>query len=175
MLRYRIIDTNNEEDIDLLVEWYNDRSIRHLAFPNPNRTSYRQRVPAELLRDKIDAKPMKTYRMYLIDWNNTPIGEMSLEIDAASLKKNKPKSAWFGLVIGEEWARGHGLGHRAMKKLEQIAVEMGAHRAELGVFSFNHRAIKLYERLGYREFARSPRTTWWDGQFWESVHMEKDL
>lgn len=175
MLRYRLIDPKNTDDIDLLVDWYNDRKIRHLAFPNPNRNSYRQRVPATLLRDKIMEKQAGSYRMYIIEWNDTPIGEMSLEIGAKQLKKKRPNSAWLGLVIGEEWARGKGLGKRAMKKLEAIAADMGAQRVELGVFIFNHAAIKLYEKLGYKEFARTPRTTWWDGQFWESIHMEKNL
>lgn len=175
MLRYRLIDSENKDDMDLLVSWYNDRKIRHLAFPNADRSSYRRHISAELLRSKIENKPKKNYRMYIIEWNHMPIGEMSIEIDAKQLKKRKQDSAWIGLIIGEEWARGCGLGKRVMKKVEALALEMGATRAELGVFIFNHKAIKLYEKIGYQEFARAPRTTWWDGQFWESIHMEKEL
>lgn len=175
MLKYRLIDPNDPDDMQILAEWYNDREIRHLAIPHPNRQAYRQKVTPNALSQSLEARAGKNYRMYIIEWNKTPIAEMSLDVGGKQLKKNKPKSAWLGLVIGEDWARGRGLGKKIMKKLESVALEMGATRVELGVFVFNERAIKLYEKLGYKTFARTSKTTWWDGQFWDSLHMEKML
>ena len=175
MLKYRLIDPNDADDMQILAEWYNDRSIRHLSIPHPNKQAYRQRVTPDALSQSLEARASKTYRMYIIEWNKAPVAEMSLDLGSKQLKKTSPKSAWLGLVIGEDWARGVGLGKKIMKKLEAVALEMGATRVELGVFVFNVRAIRLYEKLGYKTFARTPKTTWWDGQFWDSLHMEKML
>ena len=47
-------------------------------------------------------------------------------------------------------ARGHGLGHQAMKLAEDFARTGGATKLELNVFGNNSVARGLYESLGYR-------------------------
>jgi RimJ/RimL family protein N-acetyltransferase len=176
MLRYRILDTDDKSEIETLARWYNDASIRHFSFPHGDASSYRRKILSENLRQKIRKKQAgKNYRMYFITWNGVPIGEMSVEIGGGQLLKHRPKSAWIGLIIGEKSARGQGLGARIMKKVESIAMEMGAQRIELGVFEFNVRAIRLYEKIGYKKFGRKEETTYWHGRLWGSLHMEKIL
>ena len=36
-------------------------------------------------------------------------------------------------------------------------------------------AIQLYQKLGYREFARISNFTYWDGKMWQDIRMEKYL
>ena len=175
ILRYRLIDPDNLQDIGLLLQWYSDPKIRHFSFPHLDALAYRLEVQAEPLRLKLQRKMRGEYRMYIVTWNGKPIGEMSIEIGGGQLKKHRPKSAWIGLVIGEESARGQGLGARIMAKVEQIAAEMGARRIELSVFEFNRRAIGLYEKLGYIKFGRQEETTFWRGRLRGSHHMEKLL
>ena len=48
-------------------------------------------------------------------------------------------------------------------------------RIELGVFEFNKPAIRLYEKAGYKEFARIENFTYWQGKMWQDIRMEKYL
>jgi RimJ/RimL family protein N-acetyltransferase len=68
--------------------------------------------------------------------------------------------SWISIAIGEEhW--GHGYGSEAMQLVLTFAFEeLNLHRIQLTVFSYNDRAIALYEKLGfqregvYREFVQ---------------------
>lgn len=68
--------------------------------------------------------------------------------------------SWISIAIGEEhW--GHGYGYEAMQLALNFAFqELNLHRIQLTVFSYNDRAIALYEKLGfqregvYREFVQ---------------------
>ena len=82
-------------------------------------------------------------------------------------------TAWISITIGEEIARGKGIGYQALQYLEQEIRKQGLKRIELGVFEFNTAAIKLYQRAGYREIGRIPDFTYWQGKMWQDIRMEK--
>jgi RimJ/RimL family protein N-acetyltransferase len=55
------------------------------------------------------------------------------------------------VLVGPEGARNHGLGYQAVRAALGIAFEqLDLHRVGLGVFDFNHRAIRCYEKAGFR-------------------------
>jgi RimJ/RimL family protein N-acetyltransferase len=61
------------------------------------------------------------------------------------------RSARIGRVLLNPDARGHGLGAAMMRAALAYAFDvLQVHRAELGVFDVNPRAIALYERVGFR-------------------------
>lgn len=177
MLSYRQINPCLETSRDLhdIARWYSDAKIRHLCYPHMDSSSYRQLVEPETLHKKILRKLAGQYCLYMVRKEGKTIGEFSVELGGGQLQKHRPKSAWVGLVIGEASCRGKGLGKIIMQKAERVAVEMGAKRVELGVFEFNHPAIALYEKMGYKTFHRIPRKTYWRGRFWATICMEKML
>ncbi|HEM6156090.1 TPA: GNAT family N-acetyltransferase [Streptococcus suis] len=60
-------------------------------------------------------------------------------------------SANFRIVIFDEGYLGQGLGSWAVEKTRDFAFEqVGLHRLELEVFSFNPRAKRAYEKAGFR-------------------------
>lgn len=62
----------------------------------------------------------------------------------------KNKKAEFGIFIGEEVARGKGIGTETTKLITQYAFEkLGLHKIYLRVFSNNMQAIKAYEKAGF--------------------------
>lgn len=78
------------------------------------------------------------------------------------------------IELGEKAARGHGVGHRAMKMLLDVAFdELMLDCVRLGVFEFNAPAIALYRRLG---FVDDGRYGWHyaDGRFWDVNAMSLD-
>jgi RimJ/RimL family protein N-acetyltransferase len=98
---------------------------------------------------------------------------MDYQIDPPHLYKKERNTAWIGIVIGEGSARGKGIGAYAMEYLEEEIKQAGLKRIELGVFEFNINAIKLYERMGYKEIARLDGFTFWEDKMWQDIRMEK--
>lgn len=69
------------------------------------------------------------------------------------------RASWVAIGIGERECWGRGYGYEAMTLTLEFAFrELNLHRVQLTVFSYNPRAIALYEKLGfqregiYREF-----------------------
>ena len=58
--------------------------------------------------------------------------------------------AWLDIGIGEAAYRGQGYGSEALGMMLRFAFhELNLHRIQLTVFSYNERAIRLYERFGF--------------------------
>jgi len=45
----------------------------------------------------------------------------------------------------------------------QRKLELDKHRVSLEVFDFNARAIRAYEKVGFRQEGRMRDALWWDG------------
>jgi RimJ/RimL family protein N-acetyltransferase len=59
--------------------------------------------------------------------------------------------AWLSIAIGDPARQGQGYGAEAIGLALQFAFqELNLHRVQLTVFSYNQRAIALYEKLGFR-------------------------
>jgi len=68
--------------------------------------------------------------------------------------------------------RGHGHGTEALGLLLAFAFdELNLHRVEIGVFSYNVRAVALYERLGFVHEGRARQWGRRDGVWFDLVHM----
>ncbi|SFA79521.1 MULTISPECIES: GNAT family N-acetyltransferase [unclassified Bacillus (in: firmicutes)] len=62
------------------------------------------------------------------------------------------RTAWVSIFIGEENLHGQGFGSEAMERVLEFAFcELNLHRLQLTVFSYNARAIALYEKLGFKK------------------------
>lgn len=46
------------------------------------------------------------------------------------------------------------------------------HNVNLEVFSFNKRAIKCYEKVGFKEYGRRHDVYFLDGKYYDKVEME---
>ena len=73
------------------------------------------------------------------------------------------RHTWVSIAIGDAVNQGQGYGAEALGLALQFAFqELNLHRVQLTVFSYNQRAIALYEKLGFRR----------EGIFRE--HIERD-
>jgi RimJ/RimL family protein N-acetyltransferase len=151
-------------------KWENDPALVYLMRPNQNQADLEKEVYIDLVEFAARIEHQTTYLIYL---NDQLIGEMSYQIDPQHLYKKEPGTAWIGITIGEESARGKGIGPLAMKYLEDEIRSAGYKRIELGVFEFNTRAQKLYQKMGYSEIGRIPNFTFWQDKMWTDIRMEK--
>jgi RimJ/RimL family protein N-acetyltransferase len=81
-------------------------------------------------------------------------------------------SVLFHISIGEHDAWGRGYGTEATGLMLELAFErIGLHRVGLSVFSFNTRAIRAYEKAGFRHEGREREAILRDGQRWDELTM----
>jgi RimJ/RimL family protein N-acetyltransferase len=81
------------------------------------------------------------------------------------------ESCNFRILIGPS-GQGRGLGTEATRLIVGYGIEeLGLHRIELGVYSFNPRAQRAYEKAGFVVEGVRRDTLLWDGEWVDSIVM----
>ncbi len=81
-------------------------------------------------------------------------------------------SALFHITIGERdaWGKGYGTEATALM-LDHAFARLGLHRVGLTVFEYNKRAIRSYEKCGFKIEGRAREAIFRDGRYWDEIHM----
>lgn len=83
------------------------------------------------------------------------------------------RTATYGILIGEQDARGKGYGTETTRlMLDYAFTALGLHNVLLHVFAYNLAGIRAYEKAGYREIGRRHACHFMGGRFWDEVLME---
>jgi len=159
-----------DEIVSAMNKWSNDPELTYLIRPNETKEELGRTITVTL---ETVLERLKHDQIFLIYLNGQLVGEMDFQINPQHLFKKDNESAWIGITIGEEIARGKGVGYTAMQYLEAEIKTHGLKRIELGVFEFNTNAIKLYKKLGYAEIGRVDGFTYWQEKMWQDIRMEK--
>ncbi|MCC7209609.1 MAG: GNAT family N-acetyltransferase [Anaerolineae bacterium] len=94
------------------------------------------------------------------------IGALDLEVDWPN------QVCWLGISIGEPAYRGKGYGTDAMElALNYAFYELNLYRVSLSVFSYNPRAIHVYEKVGFKHEGRMRSVLFRDGQRHDMLFM----
>lgn len=148
-------------DLRRCVKWFSDPEIlRFLARSAPV-------TLAEEERWFHDYERRADEQIFAIEIEGRHIGNLGLhKIDHAHRK------AEIGIVIGEPtfWAKG--IGTEAMRVALRYAFdELGMNKVSLDVLEYNERAIKTYERVGFRREGIHREDVYKDGRFVNVVRM----
>lgn len=82
------------------------------------------------------------------------------------------RNAWVGIAIGDADYRSKGYGTEAMTLLLKFAFRgQNLHRVNLGVFNFNKRAIRCYEKCGFKYEGKERESIYKDDQRWDVINM----
>ncbi|ARF15929.1 GNAT family N-acetyltransferase [Sporosarcina ureae] len=156
--------------VNTFNRWGNDVNLKALSQPNRSKAELEREtfLTIEDIRHRLEYQHV--YLMYL---DNRLIGEMSFTVDPGHLINKNSETAWISIVIGEPACRGKGIGMIALEYLEEQVRKYGLKRMELGVFEFNKPALKLYQKLGYQEMGRIEEFTYYEGNMWADIRMEK--
>lgn len=150
------------EDIPTFVRWLNDQEVRrYLEMYLPISRAEEEEWFEHHLRDN------STRVLAIETKEGVQIGNISIdELDW------KNRSARLGIVIGEKehWGRGYGT-DAVISLLEFIFNEMNLHRIYLSVFDFNERAIRCYEKCGFRREGEARESLFRDGEYHTSLLM----
>ncbi len=81
-------------------------------------------------------------------------------------------NAWVGIGLGERAYWGKGYGTDAMKLVLRFAfTELNRHRVSLSVFAYNSRAVKSYEKAGFRSEGCARQVIRRDGKRYDVLYM----
>lgn len=153
------------EDVELYHKWRNDLEVMQTT--SLNLDTYQIEETKDFVQHVIlGSNSSKSYLILLKD-TGKPIGIMSLiQIDS------KNRNAECIIDIGEKAYWGKGYGSEAMTMLLDYAFrELNLHRLSLQVFSFNHKAIKLYEHIGFLHEGSSRQSLYRNGAWHDILHM----
>ena len=83
------------------------------------------------------------------------------------------RNATLGIFIGDEDNRGKGYGKEAIKLLLEYGFNnLNLNNIMLNVYSFNKKAIKVYESLGFKTFGTRHKSHYFKGNFYDEIQME---
>jgi RimJ/RimL family protein N-acetyltransferase len=151
------------EDIPTFVRWFNDPEVRqYLEMYLPmSRAEEEQWFEAYLedstsrifaIVDAEDGVVIGNVGLHGLDWKN--------------------RSATLGIVIAEKEYWGRGYGSDAITALLDFAFgEMNLHRIQLSVYEFNQRAMRCYEKCGFRHEGRARDAFYSRGRYHDSFLM----
>jgi RimJ/RimL family protein N-acetyltransferase len=131
----------NEDDIPLLAKWSLNEKLQRFLDALP----YKPRSEGDM-KEWVNGKDHNTIRLAIrLRESGRLIGYAELDGILWS-----HRVAGLSILIGEEEHHGKGYGREAMECLLAYAFsELNLHRVQLTVFSYNTRAIRLYESLGF--------------------------
>jgi UDP-4-amino-4,6-dideoxy-N-acetyl-beta-L-altrosamine N-acetyltransferase len=128
------------EDSSLLFTWINDQALVELSAPFRPVSQAEHDVWFEQIRQRQDVRIFG-------------IREEGRLVGSCQLHSIHPvhRSAELQIRIGSDEARGRGVGREALRQLLRYGFEeLDLHRIYLHVFVTNERAIRAYERAGFR-------------------------
>ncbi len=130
------------EDLSLIRKWANDPEIRALT----GEVAPMSQAAAEEWFERVRADRERVWFIVALKKTGRAIGE-------AGLLRMFP--AWrttdLSIIIGEKDAWGKGYGSEAIRLLMDYAFgALNFHRVAVGVVGFNERALRFYEKAGFK-------------------------
>lgn len=151
------------EDTPLIVKWRNTGSVRkNFIF----RETFTEEMHNRWMRTKVASGEVVQY--IIIDKSEgKPVGSVYYrDVDA------KNSSAEYGIFIGEESARGKGLGSETAKLFVKFGFDcLKLHRISLRLLSGNAQAEKSYENAGFAREGVFRDMVYLDGQYRDVIFM----
>ncbi len=150
-------------DAKRFVKWFNDPQVNKFMFVRGITLAEEKKY----ILNRIQGKVKDVLHFCIDTQTGVHIGAVSLE----SIQKRN-KNASFGIIIGDKnyWSKGYG------EEASRLILDYGfkklkLHRVELDVYSYNHRAMGLYKKLGFKKEAVRREHNFYNGKFYDTIIM----
>ncbi|MFA4872310.1 MAG: GNAT family protein [Patescibacteria group bacterium] len=146
-----------------------ERYARWLSDPAVHQFIMRRRVTLREERQWIRNIPLrKNDRIFAIDTlEGVHIGTVDLHVI-----NQMDRCAVLGIFIGDKRYWNQGYGTDAMRTILRYGFQkLKLHRIELGVYAYNPRAIRVYEKLGFTHEGRQRRAIRWRNNYYDRLIM----
>ncbi|MGI5864993.1 MAG: GNAT family N-acetyltransferase [Myxococcales bacterium] len=151
-----------KEDAPQIAEWLNDREItRPLLVHRPINRAGEERYLEQVAQSENDVN------LGIARHDDALIGVTGL---GAIDMKNRHAS--FGIFIGDKTQWGKGYGSEATRLMVGYAFDtLNLNKVWLHVIEHNERAIRAYERVGFKREGSLREYTFVEGRYWANVVM----
>ena len=157
-----------DDDLPIVAGWLSNLSLQRLV--NPGGVAL---VTAEQLFDPNGwfAAERNHKNAYLLGVH-TKTDQQFIGISAINNIDLYAHHAEIGINLGHPDYQGKGYGRDVMVTTMRFGFEqLNFNRIGLNVFSYNTRAIRLYENLGFVHEAREREMLYRDGNYYDNLHM----
>jgi RimJ/RimL family protein N-acetyltransferase len=149
------------------VRWQRDTEFIRLADSDPSQLTSEKKIK-EWIEQQIEGGPKPERHSFSIRTlaDDKHIGFLGVWVDLIH------SEAWVGLGIGERdfWSKGYG--SDMMKICQQyVFAELGVQRLSLGLHEYNPRALRSYEKCGFRLEGRTRKELLREGKRYDSLWM----
>ena len=149
------------------VHWQRDSEFHRLAASEPAQLNSEKKIKEWFEKQAENSYQPERYSFSVRTLaDDKHIGFLGMWVDLIH------SEAWVGLGIGERelWSKGYGAD---MMKLciQYVFAELGLARLSLGLFEYNPRALRSYEKCGFRLEGRTRQDTLREGKRYDSLWM----
>ncbi len=159
------LSPRNHEDVEKFTEWLNDfRVTDYTGRSGELATLYGEKQYLEK-----NNSPEATFVFVIVTKDDDKmIGSVSLDkIDW------KDRNATLGIMIGEEEYRSKGYGTEAIRLILEYGFKyMNLHNIQLDLIEFNARALRCYQKCGFKEYGRRRKCEFLNGQYYDKISMD---
>ena len=149
-------------DIPTFVRWFND----------PEVTQYlKMYLPMSLAQEERWFEAQLDQHDLVIMGIETPDGKLIGNIALAHIDWKNRRSG-LGVTLGEKEYWGQGYGTDAITTMLGFAFkQMNLHTVHLTVYEYNKRAIRCYEKCGFKLEGRMRQAHYYDGRYHDELMM----
>lgn len=153
------------EDTERIVKWRNQENVLKYFF---YRGDFTKEIHENWLRTRVDTGEVEQFIVVLKE-NDRPVGSTFLrDIDYNNMK------AEYGVFLGEEDARGKGIGKEILELTVKYAFEeLGLHRIYARVYETNKPSLFSFLHCGFTKEAVMKDSIWADGSFHDVVLLSR--
>lgn len=150
-------------DTELIVKWRNNPRVReNFIFQE----QFTNEMHEEWMHSRVSTREVVQYIIEDIDMDR-PVGSVYFrDIDQIN------GSAEYGIFIGEDMARGKGLGSETACLFSQFGFDvLGLHRIFLRVLGENQNAYRSYEKAGFKTEGIARDMVYLNGKYHDVIFM----
>ena len=157
------LSPRNTDEIEKFTEWLNDFDTTDYI----GRSANIMTLDAE--KKYFEENINKNYNFFIVTLDNDKlIGTVGLEkYDSIN------RTATLGIFIGEKEYRSQGYGTEAIKLVLDYGFNyLNLNNINLDLMSFNDRALKCYQKCGFKEYGRRRKCKFINGKYYDLIEMD---
>lgn len=157
------LSPRNSEDVEKFTEWLNDFETTDYT----GRSAIVTTLEGERKHLEENSNPEATFVIVTLE-DDKMIGTVSLEhIDWIN------RTATLGIFIGDKEFRSKGYGTESIRLILEYGFKyMNLYNIKLDLMEFNERALKCYEKCGFKEYGRRRKCKFINGKYYDSISMD---
>lgn len=151
------------EYYEKVAQWSNDIEV------GINTGDISDMISFERQKSYLEGMSSKGYAYMIVrEDNHEPVGIVRLmNVDQTW------RRATLGIFIGEKSCWGMGIGTEAVRLILDFSFNcLNLHNIMLNVYSFNERALRLYEKCGFKEIGRRRECVIYGNRYYDEIIMD---